>query len=139
MQQTPSAIRSVSLCVALASALAAAVAGGCAADRVVAPAETRSGVLTDWYAHKTLYTYDKDSTNPTQSACDAECAMKWPPYRPREGERAVRGYTVFKRTDGSLQWAYNGKPLYFYAGDQKVGDKSGDGVGGVWHAAKQAN
>jgi len=116
--------------------LVAAAAAGCVGDRIVAPAELRGGVLTDWYAHKTLYTYGRDSADPTRSACDAECALKWPPFRPREGERAVRGYTVFKRGDGSPQWAYDGKPLYFYTGDQKVGDRNGDGINGVWHVVK---
>jgi predicted lipoprotein with Yx(FWY)xxD motif len=102
----------------------------------VAPAETRGGVLTDWNTHRTLYTYDRDSSNPPRSECNAECATRWPPFRATEGERAVRGYTTFKREDGSLQWAYEGKPLYFHAGDQKTGDKTGDGVNGVWRVAK---
>ena len=118
--------------------VAAAVASGCVGDRIVAPAEMRSNELTDWYAHKTLYTLDKDSADPTRSTCDGDCALKWPPFRPNDGERAVRDYTIFKRDDGSLQWAYKGKPLYFYAGDNKTGDKNGDGADGVWHAVKPA-
>lgn len=35
-----------------------AVASGCVSDRIVAPGEMRDGVLTDWYAHKTLYAFD---------------------------------------------------------------------------------
>jgi predicted lipoprotein with Yx(FWY)xxD motif len=116
--------------------LTAALAGGCASDRVVAPAEMRGGVMTDWYSHKTLYTFDKDSTNPTRSACNAECAVKWPPFRPSEADRSRGDYTIFKRDDGSSQWAYMGKPLYFFVGDQKTGDKTGEGVGGVWHVVK---
>ena len=116
--------------------LAAAFAGGCASDRVVAPAEMRGGVMTDWYSHKTLYTFDKDTTNPTRSTCNAECAVRWPPFRPAEGDRARGDWTTFKRDDGSLQWAYMGKPIYFFAGDQKTGDKTGDGVGGAWRVVK---
>ena len=26
--------------------------------------------------------------------------------------------------------------LYFYAGDNKVGDRNGDGANGVWHVVK---
>lgn len=117
-------------------ALAAALAGGCVGDRIVAPGEMRDGVLTDWYAHKALYTFDKDSTDPTRSACNGDCALKWPPFRPNAGERPVRDFTIFKRDDGSSQWAYKGKPLYFYAGDQKVGTSSGDGANGAWHVVK---
>ena len=119
-----------------AALLIAATLGGCVGDRIVAPAETRGGMLTDWYSHKTLYTFDKDTADPTRSTCNADCAVKWPPFRPNEGERAVRDYTIFKRDDGSRQWAYKGKPLYFYVGDTKVGDKSGDGANGVWHVVK---
>lgn len=37
------------------------------------------------------------------------------------------------------QWTVKGKPLYFFAGDTKVGDRNGDGSGGVWHVVAQAN
>ena len=118
----------------LALATAAAL-GGCASDRVVAPAEMRGGTLTDWYSHRTLYTYDKDSTNPPSSACTGQCAVNWPPFTPREGDRGARDFTIIKRADGTEQWAYQGKPLYFYVGDKKTGDKNGEGLGGgAWHA-----
>ena len=34
------------------------------------------------------------------------------------------------------QWAYKGKPLYFFAGDAKAGDVNGDKQGGVWHVIR---
>ena len=43
------------------------------------------------------------------------------------------GWTLVARTDGTMQWAYDGKPTYFYVGDAAAGDITGDGVGGVWH------
>ena len=116
--------------------LAAAFAAGCASDRVVAPAEMRGGVLTEAYSHKTLYTFDKDSTSPPRSACNAECAVQWPPFRPAAGERNIRDFTIIRRDDGSSQWAYQGRPLYTFAGDQKTGDKAGDGANGLWRAVK---
>jgi predicted lipoprotein with Yx(FWY)xxD motif len=125
------AIRTAALALAVSTGVF-----GCASDRVVAPAEMRGGVMTDWYSHKTLYTFDKDTTNPPQSNCNAECAVRWPPFRPAEGERARGDWTVFKRADGSLQWAYQGKPVYYFAGDQKTGDKNGDGVNQVWRVLK---
>jgi predicted lipoprotein with Yx(FWY)xxD motif len=36
-----------------------------------------------------------------------------------------------------MQWAYNGRPLYLWQKDKKPGDVTGDGVGGVWHVAKE--
>ncbi len=121
---------------ALMLACCAALLAGCAGDRMVAPAEMRGGVMTDWYGHKTLYTFDRDTANPVTSNCNAECAVRWPPFRPSEGDRARGDWTIFKRADGSSQWAYMNKPVYFFAGDQKTGDKNGDGVNGVWQTLK---
>ena len=36
-----------------------------------------------------------------------------------------------------MQWAHNGKPVYFYVGDSKKGDVTGDGKGGIWHVLNQ--
>jgi predicted lipoprotein with Yx(FWY)xxD motif len=121
---------------ALVLACSATLLAGCASDRVVSPAEMRGGVMTDWYGHKTLYTFDRDTSSPVQSNCNAECAVRWTPFRPSDSERASGDWTIFKRTDGSLQWAYKNKPVYFFAGDQKTGDMTGDNVNGVWHTIK---
>lgn len=40
------------------------------------------------------------------------------------------------RDDGRAQWAYMGQPLYRWAKDQKPGDRTGDGIEGVWHLTK---
>ena len=40
------------------------------------------------------------------------------------------------RDDGKKQWALKGKPLYYWAKDQKPGDKTGDGFNNVWRVAK---
>ena len=83
----------------------------------------------------TLYTFDNDTKN--KSNCDGGCADSWPPYAAKAGDAAPgEGFTMIKRADGSGQWAKDGAPLYFWAGDQAPGDTTGDGVGGVWHIAK---
>jgi hypothetical protein len=49
------------------------------------------------------------------------------------------GFSILTRTDGSLQWAYNGMPLYNYAGDSAKGQGNGEGInsfGGVWHVSR---
>ena len=38
--------------------------------------------------------------------------------------------------DGGKQWAYKGKPVYFWSKDQKPGDRSGDGFNGAWRLAR---
>ena len=51
--------------------------------------------------------------------------------------QAMGDYTAITREDGSKQWAYKGRPLYYWAQDAKPGDKSGDGkLDGQWHAAQ---
>lgn len=83
----------------------------------------------------TLYTFDNDAGG--VSACYDGCAGSWPPFVGTEGEAMGDAWTLVSRTDGTLQWAYNGKPTYFFAGDAVAGDMSGDGAGGVWHMIMQ--
>ncbi len=76
MKHARIAAGSLTLCLALLA--------GCASDRVVAPGEMRGGVMTDWYSHKTLYTFDRDAANPPVSNCTGECLVRWPPFRPAD-------------------------------------------------------
>ncbi|HEV8666973.1 MAG TPA: hypothetical protein VN665_03990 [Candidatus Paceibacterota bacterium] len=87
-------------------------------------------------ANKTLYTFDNDTT-PNQSSCTGACATAWPPYMaPAGAANLPTGITVIARPDGSMQYAYKGKPLYYYAEDTAAGQLNGDGVGGTWHIVK---
>ena len=54
----------------------------------------------------------------------------------KEGDALTEGWTMAKRTDGTMQLAFDGKPTYLFEGDAKKGDITGDGVGGVWHIIK---
>lgn len=95
----------------------------------------KGNYLTD-FAGMTLYIFDKDSSG--VSNCDATCASTWKPYS--SGATAQKQFpdhiAVIKRADGSDQFAWDGKPLYYFASDQNVGDLKGDGVGGTWHIVK---
>jgi predicted lipoprotein with Yx(FWY)xxD motif len=93
-----------------------------------------NGVLTA--AGRTLYTFDKDAAN--KSNCNGGCAAAWPPFLVKEGELAPVEVRVIMRDDGSMQWAIDDKPLYFFAADAQAGDAKGDGQGGVWHAVRVA-
>jgi predicted lipoprotein with Yx(FWY)xxD motif len=68
--------------------------------------------------------------------CNGPCAANWPPFVASAADKDVAGFTKVKRDDGTLQWAYKGKPLYFWIKDQKSGDKTGDGFNNVWRVAK---
>ncbi len=82
----------------------------------------------------TLYTFDKDAGG--KSSCNGPCATNWPPLMAEGGAMAKGDWSVVTRDDGSKQWAYKGKPLYYWVKDQKPGDTTGDGVNNVWHTAK---
>ena len=84
-------------------------------------------------SYMTLYTYDKDTEG--VSTCYDACAEKWPPHFAEYWDSPRAPFSTIDRNDGKKQWAKDGMPLYFYTGDAKKGDTTGDGVGEVWHAA----
>ena len=96
----------------------------------IATAASAAGMLTDPKG-MTLYVFDKDKGK--VSSCYGDCAKHWPPYLSKKGEKMGEGWGTTKRKDGSQQWTYDGHPVYYFASDKKAGDKTGDGVGGVWH------
>jgi predicted lipoprotein with Yx(FWY)xxD motif len=84
----------------------------------------------------TLYWFAPDSS--TKSNCNGSCAAIWPPVKgPAAAGTGVTGkLTTITRSDGSMQAAYNGHPLYTYTGDTAPGQNNGNGInvnGGVWH------
>jgi predicted lipoprotein with Yx(FWY)xxD motif len=93
----------------------------------------RNGLLTD-AAGRTLYVFDKDAAG--KSNCNGPCAGLWPPLAAPDGAAAKGEYSVVTRDDGGKQWAYQGKPLYYFHSDAKAGDALGDGVKGVWHVVR---
>ena len=82
----------------------------------------------------TLYVYASDSAN--HSNCTGGCASAWPPLLVKAGTKVSGGsgvhghFATFKRSDGTTQVSYNGKPLYGWTGDSQPGDTTGQGVGG---------
>ncbi|HEY0293840.1 MAG TPA: hypothetical protein VGC69_00750 [Bordetella sp.] len=100
-----------------------------------APGMASNGVLVGDKG-MTLYTFDKDAANTGKSVCNGDCATKWPPFAAPASAQADGAWTVVTRDDGSKQWAYQGKPVYYWFKDAKPGDKTGDGVVGVWHIIK---
>jgi predicted lipoprotein with Yx(FWY)xxD motif len=112
------------------------IAGALAAPALAfaqAPAKTADGVLTNG-AGMTLYVFDRDSGG--KSACNGQCASIWPFFAAGSDAKASGDYSVITRDDGGKQWAYKGKPLYTWSKDAKPGDKTGEGVAGMWHTAK---
>jgi predicted lipoprotein with Yx(FWY)xxD motif len=92
-------------------------------------------VLTNG-AGMTLYVFDKDVAGSGKSACSGQCAANWPPQLAGGDSTPFGKYTIVTRDDGAKQWAYNGRPLYAWAKDQKPGDRKGDNFNNAWHIAK---
>ena len=84
----------------------------------------------------TLYSFAPDTA--TKSNCNGACATYWPPVQgPAAACLGVTGtLTTITRSDGSMQAAYDGHPLYTYVADTAPGQAKGNGLnlsGGVWH------
>ncbi|MET7417492.1 hypothetical protein [Dactylosporangium sp. NPDC005555] len=98
---------------------------------------TLGRVVTDWKGW-TLYRFEKDTPKPPKSNCEADCLAKWPyvPYVENMKIEGVDQKLIGKvtRADGSLQLTINSWPAYRFAGDTKVGETKGQGVGGTWFA-----
>ena len=80
----------------------------------------------------TLYTHAGDTA--TSSTCSGACAAAWPPLETTGAPMGGFGVTgqlgTLTRADGTTQVTYAGKPLYYWQGDTKPGQVTGNGVDG---------
>jgi predicted lipoprotein with Yx(FWY)xxD motif len=87
----------------------------------------------------TLYVFTTDT--PDTSACSGTCATSWPPLVAPAGATitgpmsATGTFATITRSDGIVQVTYNHMPLYYFSGDSKAGDTTGQGKNGVWFVA----
>jgi predicted lipoprotein with Yx(FWY)xxD motif len=87
---------------------------------------------------RALYAFTRDPRG--RSVCRGACAAAWPPFLVSGRARAVRGARAaligtIRRSDGTRQVTYAGRPLYFYVGDRRPGQVLCQNVrefGGVW-------
>lgn len=83
----------------------------------------------------TLYTFKNDTLG--HSNCTGGCATIWPPLltsgAPTAGPGASGALSVVSRAGGAQQVAYNGWPLYTYAGDVRPGQTNGQGLLHLWY------
>jgi len=90
-------------------------------------------------AGRALYVFPEDivgtgSSTPISACADAGCLATWPVFAAGAGTLPT-GFdpaklTSFTRPDGTKQSAFDGHPLYYFAGDVSPGDASGGGVHG---------
>jgi predicted lipoprotein with Yx(FWY)xxD motif len=83
----------------------------------------------------TLYWFVIDTSH--KSNCNGDCAQHWHPVPgPAKAGTGVTGpLTTVTRSDGSIQAAYDGHPLYTYVADTVPGMAKGNGLniaGGKW-------
>jgi predicted lipoprotein with Yx(FWY)xxD motif len=110
----------------------------------VTSASTRLGMVLVDGSGRTLYLFEKDQ--PNQSACSGVCVAAWPVDKSSGTPKAGSGVKAsllgtISRGDGTTQVAYNGHPLYYYAGDSGPGQQTGQGVdafGAKWFVVTPA-
>jgi len=137
--------RSLRLTVLLA---ATAVAAGAATLPAVASRDASPSTLTVRVSDygqivfdargRALYAFTRDPRG--RSVCTGACAAAWPPYvirgRLRPGEStSARLLGTTRRSDGSRQVTYAGRPLYYYVGDREPGEvrcQNVFGFDGLW-------
>ena len=94
--------------------------------------QAHAAVLADSAGH-TVYVFDKDQGS--TSVCYDACERAWPVVTNMGFDSEHFGTST--RKDGVVQITFDGRPLYYYVGDENPGETNGDGIGGVWHVINQ--
>ncbi len=113
---------------------AAPVAPASIAD--VSTLSTSIGTVMVNAAGRTLYAFDNDQVNPSESTCYGDCAAAWPPVPATTNVEGIDAGLIgsVTRDDGAEQLTINDNPVYLFANDAAPGDTRGQGVNDVWHA-----
>jgi predicted lipoprotein with Yx(FWY)xxD motif len=122
----------------LTAVLAAAAATAEATDKYtvdVAQSESLGYYLVNETGFS-LYYFVKDAPGNGTSTCYGTCAENWPPFYV-DSIAVPAGLnsadlTILQRTDGKMQVAFKGWPLYLYSRDAAPGELNGQGVNGIW-------
>jgi predicted lipoprotein with Yx(FWY)xxD motif len=128
--------------VLMTAALAAAQPA--ARSATVTTARTGLGRILVNGSGRSLYLFEKDTRG--RSACSGACAAYWPPLLANGRSVAIEGAKPsllgsIRRADGSRQVSYAGHPLYFFSGDTKRGQTTGEGLqdfGAGWYVLTPA-
>jgi len=91
-----------------------------------------------------MYTLSGDSKSNPKCTAKNKCFMFWPPVTVASGKKPTKApgikgkLSVWKR-NGFSQVLLAGHPLYYYSGDTKGADATGEDIhtfGGTWHVVK---
>ena len=76
---------------------------------------------------KPLYTYNLDTDN--TSNCTGSCLSNWPAYKATSTASLPANVGTITRSDGTVQYTYKKKPLYYFTSDS-AGKVTGNGIEG---------
>ena len=105
-------------------------ASASATGTVIATHAGSAGAFLTDGSGRTVYLWAKDGMN--MSGCSGACAAAWPAV-PATGKLTATGGAKVSdlgtiiRSDGTRQAAYDGHPLYYFAGDSAAGQTNGQG------------
>ena len=124
--------KKIGLAVLLASSLAACVSMSDGKSIV----KTENGILVSMN-NMTVYTFEGDQAGSGRSSCYGECAINWPPLLVDQNATSYGDYSIITRDDAKKQFAYKGKPLYYYRLDNKPDETNGDNLAnGAWRVVR---
>jgi Secreted repeat of unknown function len=72
-----------------------------------------------------------------RSLCDRACTAVWPIIQANSKDTPVGLWTIVKRDDGRLQWAYKNRPVYTYFED-RPNEPKGAGKDMDWYLDEHA-
>ena len=118
---------------------AAAAPAPAAANSAVSLHSTSSGKVLVDVEGRTLYLFERDKAD--TSSCTGACQSIWPSLTSQSTPKAAGGVSAAKLSTiaapgGKRQVTYDGHPLYYYVGDRKPGDATGEGLkqfGAKWY------
>jgi predicted lipoprotein with Yx(FWY)xxD motif len=121
-------------------AIAASAATSSSAASVKSFESSQFGTVLVAANGKALYRYTLDSKGVNRCTGVSICAKYWPQLLVKAGVKPVAGTGVkasllgtIKAAHGMAQVTYAGYPLYFFAGDKKAGQMSGQGFENQWY------
>lgn len=93
---------------------------------------------------RAIYTLSGDSKTHQKCTAKNHCFQFWPPVTVASGKHptkaaGIKGKLSVWHRDGFSQVLLAGHPLYYYSGDTKRADATGEGIktfGGTWHVVK---
>jgi predicted lipoprotein with Yx(FWY)xxD motif len=69
---------------------------------------------------RTLFIYGQDGAG--KSNCAGSCALEFPPLLAAADAKPSMDWSLIRRSDGKLQWAYQSRPLYTWAKETVPGE-----------------